>query len=234
MGNCLAGDTCVFSHDPSALMANLNMSNSQSAADSGDSMQPSLQVQDFDSSPRLSATATSWSPGSGLGNSTAGAARGHGLGSQFATGASARQWSSRPSSRPSSRSATPSIPSVDDNEAFPALSAGGLKATRKHHGKRGGQGHSSNPKEIIPEARLSPVPSPSLLRRGLIKSRTYGNPREHHPTAIAIPAPVNVPWLDMGDGANHAYIKARQDAFKHGGLRNKFLQRYGFLVSVSQ
>ncbi|KAI7105047.1 hypothetical protein KC343_g19911 [Hortaea werneckii] len=41
---------------------------------------------------------------------------------------------------------------------------------------------------------------------------------------MAIPAPTDIPWLDTGTGINAAYMKARQEAFKHGGLRNKFLQ----------
>jgi hypothetical protein len=41
---------------------------------------------------------------------------------------------------------------------------------------------------------------------------------------MAIPAPEHIPWLETGESANRAYLKARAEAFKHGGLRNKFLQ----------
>ena len=41
---------------------------------------------------------------------------------------------------------------------------------------------------------------------------------------MSIPAPQDIPWLETGERANQAYLKARQEAFKHGGLRNKFLQ----------
>lgn len=50
---------------------------------------------------------------------------------------------------------------------------------------------------------------------------------ENSAAAQAIPSPQHVPWLETGERANKAYLKARQDAIKHGGLRNKFLQRYG-------
>ncbi|EMR62293.1 putative ccch zinc finger and smr domain containing protein [Eutypa lata UCREL1] len=36
--------------------------------------------------------------------------------------------------------------------------------------------------------------------------------------------PKHIPWLETGDKANKGYLKARQEAIKHGGLRNKFLQ----------
>ena len=42
--------------------------------------------------------------------------------------------------------------------------------------------------------------------------------------AIPIPAPRDIPWLETGAKANSAYLNAREDALKHGALRNKFLQ----------
>ena len=139
---------------------------------------------------------------------------------------------SRPTSRHHSRDPTPSpaIPAVDDNEAFPSLGAAGIKAAKKHHGKRGGHGHSHNNKENVPSSladvvRMSPSPAPGLLRKGLMKTKSYTGSRENTLAANAIPAPQHVPWLETGAKANQEYLKARQDAFKHGGLRNKFLQR---------
>jgi hypothetical protein len=41
---------------------------------------------------------------------------------------------------------------------------------------------------------------------------------------MSIPAPEQIPWLETGDAANKAYLRARAEAIKHGGLRNKFLQ----------
>jgi DNA-nicking Smr family endonuclease len=41
---------------------------------------------------------------------------------------------------------------------------------------------------------------------------------------MRIPKPIDIPWKETGDSVNKAYLEARQEAFKHGGLRNKFLQ----------
>lgn len=138
--------------------------------------------------------------------------------------------SSRPGSRHQSRAPTPSIPAVDDTDAFPTLSSAGSKGVKKHHGKRGGHGHGHGNKENLPcsladVVRNSPSPGPGLLRKGLTKRGSYTVSRENSQAANAIPAPQHIPWLDTGAKANQAYMKARQDAFKHGGLRNKFLQR---------
>lgn len=62
------------------------------------------------------------------------------------------------------------------------------------------------------------------MRRGLRNNRSFTASRENSSAAMAIPAPTDIPWLDTGTGINAAYMKARQEAFKHGGLRNKFLQ----------
>ncbi|CAK7267158.1 hypothetical protein SEPCBS119000_002398 [Sporothrix epigloea] len=124
---------------------------------------------------------------------------------------------------------------------------------KKHHGKRGGHGQrdgSSTPFGIgsgasavftpslladIVKIAPSPSSSPSLdgsllLRpmsaRRLGRNGSMANMRsgENSATAQAIPTPKNIPWLETGDHANKAYLRARQEAIKHGGLRNKFLQ----------
>ena len=111
---------------------------------------------------------------------------------------------------------------------FPSLGTAGVKGGKKHHGKRGGHGHGH--KENIPNSladvvRMSPGPAPGLLRKGLMKSKSsYREVTKILSAANAIPAPDHVPWLETGARANHEYLKARSDAFKHGGLRNKFLQ----------
>lgn len=140
---------------------------------------------------------------------------------------------SRHTSRHRSREPTPSpsILPVDDTEAFPSLGAAGNKGAKKHHGKRGGHGHGHSNKENIPNSladvvRMSPSPASSALRKGLMKNKTYSGGRDN--AANAIPAPQHVPWLETGAKANQEYLRARQEAFKHGGLRNKFLQRYRF------
>ena len=137
---------------------------------------------------------------------------------------------SRPGSRHQSRAPTPSIPLVDDAEAFPTLGTAGQKGAKKHHGKRGGHGHNHAQKENLPNSladvvRMSPSPVQSKLRQGLVKRGSYQNTRENSLAAQAIPAPQHVPWLETGAKTNQAYLRIRQEAFKHGGLRNKFLQR---------
>ena len=77
---------------------------------------------------------------------------------------------------------------------------------------------------------MSPSPTPATVRqdRKIGRNGSAGNMRngENSATAQAIPNPKHIPWLETGDRANKAYLKARQEAIKHGGLRNKFLQRY--------
>lgn len=98
---------------------------------------------------------------------------------------------------------------------------------------------ASNLADIV---RLSPSPSPTVgatpaassrdaLRRGLRNNRSFTSTTPvavagptTTPSAASIPAPQSIPWLETGPDANAAYTRARAEAFKHGGLRNKFLQ----------
>lgn len=142
---------------------------------------------------------------------------------------------SRPQSRPSSRHRSPaprssSFSNTDPEEAFPSLAAAGLRGPRKHHGKRG-HGHGHREKELAQSSladvvRMAPVPTPQSPRRTLRGRGSYTGSRENGAAALAIPAPEKIPWLETGDRANRAYLKARQEAIRHGGARNKFLQRY--------
>lgn len=202
---------------------------------------PNFQVQDFDAFPTLqSGVMSQWNKPSSVPNQASlfnysGSQGSNGLAptarSISTTGvpSSPKSNRSRPTSRHQSRAPTPSIPAVDDNDAFPTLGSAGGKGGKKHHGKRGGHGHGHN-KENLPNSladivRNSPSRAPSPLRKGVMKRESYTGSRENSAAANAIPAPQHVPWLETGDRANQAYMKARQDAFKHGALRNKFLQR---------
>lgn len=136
---------------------------------------------------------------------------------------------SRPHSRPSSSKGLGT--SVDESEAFPSLGAAALRGGRKHHGKRG-HGHAHKEKEpsgsssLADIVRNSPAPNPvQSPRRSLRNPGSYSGTRENSTAALAIPAPEHVPWLETGERANQAYLKARAEAIKHGGARNKFLQR---------
>lgn len=141
---------------------------------------------------------------------------------------------SRPQTQAASRQQMSTVPSrftSDDSEAFPTLGSAVIKGSKKHHGKRG-HGHSHREKENQPSSlaeliRASPSPSAQQSPRSSSlkpKSSQVGS-RENGPVAQGIPAPQQVPWLETGDRANKAYLKARQEAIKHGGSRNKFLQR---------
>jgi hypothetical protein len=214
MGNCLAGDTCIFSHDPSHFMNRLALDGSSTPP--LQTVQPNFQFQDYNAFPSLQATTPDqwgnsyqssnsynypqmgFTPPSGL----------KGLQGYMSDSSNQR---SRPNSRHQARDSAPAAPSLDDTEAFPSLGAVAGKAGKKHHGKRGGLRQEMK--------KLGRNGSSTSIRNG-----------ENSPAAQAIPSPQHVPWLETGEKANKAYLKARQDAIKHGGLRNKFLQRYDTLV----
>ena len=136
---------------------------------------------------------------------------------------------SRTGSRQPSRATTPSVLAVDDNEAFPTLGSAAAKTGKRHHGKRGGHSHTketTGPTNLADVVRMSPAPSsPAPVRKGLRSVKSFTGTRENSAAAQTIPAPQHIPWLETGDKGNQAYLKARAEAFKHGSLRNKFLQR---------
>lgn len=149
---------------------------------------------------------------------------------------------SRPSSRHQARD-MPLAPALDDTEAFPSLGAVTMKGGKKHHGKRGGHGHghkeNATPSSLAEVVKMSPSPGPGMMRQDVKKMGRNGSSTasirngENSAAAQTIPSPQHVPWLETGEKANKAYLKARQDAIKHGGLRNKFLQRYVFLETIN-
>ncbi|KAI9743087.1 MAG: hypothetical protein M1818_003382 [Claussenomyces sp. TS43310] len=234
MGNCLAGDTCIFSHDPSQFMSRLARDGSSTPP--LQTSQPNFQFQDYNQFPSLSTTPDQWTNSYG---STNGFNYNHmgftppsGLkGMQGYTSDTSSQ-RSRPTSRHQPRDVAPAAPALDDTEAFPSLGAVAAKGMKKHHGKRGGHGHG--PKDPTPSSladivKMSPSPGPGSMRQdnkklGRNGSSTSIRNGENSAAAQAIPSPQHVPWLETGEKANKAYLKARQDAIKHGGLRNKFLQ----------
>lgn len=242
-GNCLAGTNCVFSHDPAALMQQLSIANG--GVNTPQQYAPMFSSQDYDSFPALQPTTSNpyEDDGSGLDPATLSAVLQQsqsfvqpppGLFPTFIP--TAPRLGSRPGSRHesghASRAPTPSQPNFQDDEAFPTLgTAAAAKPGKRHHGKRGGHGHHSNsplqPSSLADIVRMTPTAdqnSREAMRRGLRNNRSFTSTREHSSTAMAISAPTNVPWLETGASANAAYMKARQEAFKHGGLRNKFLQ----------
>jgi DNA-nicking Smr family endonuclease len=251
-GNCLAGSLCQFSHDPVAMMQQLSLTSSNSEVGTPQQTPPNLQLQDYDSFPSLQPqTSNPYEDADPLvdpqtisavllQNQQAFAAAPPGLFPNFVpTGPRNPSLpGSRPGSRHTSRAPTPgSQPNFNDDEAFPSLgSAAANRPGKRHHGKRGGHGHHTNvsvapqPSSLADVVRMSPSPAPSgpktreAMRRGLQNNRSFTSTRENGNAALSIPAPEDVPWLETGENVNRAYLKARSDAVRHGGLRNKFLQ----------
>lgn len=246
-GGCLAGDKCMFSHDPSTLMSRLNMEDTSSYGGTPpfQHAHPAIQIQDYEAFPSLQSVGSQENFGS-FQSALEGAYTFQGTQDNrlYMQGISSgpsiyqapspnRSFNSRPGSRHQSPApASPRIPSVNDDEAFPTLSS--AKATKKHHGKRGGHGHHHNKfdnKEQPPgsladvvRASSSTPSSPNLARKALARNnRSFTGASDQR--AMRIPEPKHVPWLETGEVANRNYLKARAEAIRHGGFRNKFLQR---------
>lgn len=218
-GNCLAGDACQFSHDPSLMMNHLNVTDNSSAQ--------AFQLQDqFDQFPALGNQNARNALQAGLlaGNNFVPASQKN-RGNLGYTPASRPH--SRPSSRHQNRPETPSSLSMDDPDAFPTL--GAAKRGSKHHGHRSRHGHAGiekeTPSSLADVIRMSPSPVPGQQRKVETgrKIRTYGG--SESAAARKIPEPQHIPWLETGSRANQQYLKYRQEAIKHGSIRNKFLQR---------
>jgi DNA-nicking Smr family endonuclease len=222
-GNCLAGSTCIFSHDPSHLVNRLHIDGSGTPP----MQHATVNLQDYSNFPALQpgtpeqlfATTASYPT---LGVTPPPGFKGH------------HAYPDRPRSRPGSRHQqkdnTQSAPSPDDADAFPSLGAAIVKQGKKHHGKRGGHGHGPKenfaPSTLADIVKMSPTPTPAVPNRRTPRNGSSTNIRngENSAAAQAISNPKHIPWLETGDKANKAYLKARQEAIKHGGLRNKFLQ----------
>lgn len=251
MGNCLAGDTCIFSHDPANLVNQLSLDEATAALNSQQIQDAHANFQSHDFSSIFPSLQSSlqpmmtdhWqhafqSPADAyiyphMFQASSLLTQQPGFQSASLHAETAPQHSRmRPVMRGQPREPIPSVPSVDDTEAFPSLGSANIKGTKKNHGKRGGHGHiNKENKELIPSSmadvvRMAPSQTPASPRKGLKSRNSYTGTRENSAAAQAIPSPQHIPWLETGDRANTLYLKARQDAIKHGGLRNKFLQRY--------
>ncbi|KAF9762602.1 hypothetical protein IL306_003367 [Fusarium sp. DS 682] len=228
MGNCLAGETCIFSHDPTKLVSKLALD----GANTPPSKQGGLQLGDLNSFPSLRPGTPDHLGGFAGSNSFPAVGITPPPGLKHFQGASSPRARSRPGSRHQTRDSDISAPALDDNDAFPSLGSASAKQGKKHHGKRGGHGHAHKennaPNSLADIVKMSPSPTPVRpeLKRGLGRNGNSTATRngENSAAAQAIPSPKHIPWLETGERANKAYLKARQEAIKHGGLRNKFLQ----------
>ena len=220
-GACLAGAGCPFSHDPSALMSGMSSLSVTDSSSMPGTPPQFFQVPDnnYDQFPSLSGQRQPPPP----------------FNMQSISALPRVRNSSRPRSRPTSRQQQQpelsSAPSVDDPEAFPTLSAVNAKGAKKHHGKRGGHGHNAanvkenagSPGSLADVVRMSGSPGPTQRKSDVLKRIKSSGPESA--AAQRIPAPQHIPWLETGERANQQYLKYRQEAIKHGSVRNKFLQR---------
>ncbi|CAN9442931.1 unnamed protein product [Alternaria alternata] len=207
-GNCLAGDTCLFSHDPSALMARMAVSDVQTPPI------PNFQMSDYESptlhyngsplgTPSITSTATSLEQLYGL--TRGGPTRPPPGLSPFAN------FTPGGGSRPQSRTGS---------------SAAAAKTGKRHHGKRGGHGHRkdargpNNPADVV---RMSPVPAPvTPVRKGLRPTKSFTGSRENSVAAQAIPAPSTHSVVrDRREGAAQAWNRSDSRAAKALSLRGQ-------------
>ena len=239
MGNCLAGETCIFSHDPAKLMNKLALDGANTPPSKG---QGTFQLQDLSSFPSLQPGTPEHLSGFAGSSSFPGVGITPPPGLRHFHGAESPRNRSRPGSRQQMKDLGASAPAFDDNDAFPSLGSVLVKQGKKHHGKRGGHGHGHKenfaPSSLADIVKMSPSPTPGSPRLESKKLGRNGSVTvkngENSAAAQAILSPKHVPWLETGERANKAYLKARQEAIKHGGLRNKFLQRsvlYTYLLS---
>ena len=203
MGSCLAGDTCIFSHDPTVSLSKMGQSAGTST--------PPPQLHFHDPSAFPSLTGEQWvsthpvSPPPGFKPLN----------------------SSRPASRQQNRDMShPGVPQVDDTEAFPSLGS----ASKSKRNNRRNHTSQSSPIPIGPSSLADVVrmgsPSPASKRWNGVAS-SAGSPSSKSKriqAANSIPLPTQIPWLETGNPLNKLYLKHRQLAIKHGGLRNKYLQ----------
>ena len=233
-GQCLAGDTCKFSHDPALLVSTLHVNNSTDSL--GTSPQP-FQMQDSsDQFPSLAVQRPRGSSSSLSSSVNAQPFTPRGRGSLFPLGPSHRPHS-RPTSRHQNRPEISSNLSMDDPEVFPTLSSLNAKRGSKHHGHRPRHGHGSQqerdatPSSLADVVKLAPNPPAAMQRKSelgkKIRSANGATSDGIVGTVAArkIPEPRHIPWLETGERANQQYLKHRQEAIKHGTIRNKFLQR---------
>lgn len=228
-GNCLAGDMCQFSHDPSNLVGALNVNDSQNTYGTPEQV---YHLQDqYDQFPALQNGSRTNSATFNLSQT-----------GQFPTFTPLSQQrnrggyhsSSRPHSRPTSRhqqrpDSALSTAAGDDADLYPTLSSLNAKRGSKHHGQRARHGHTHlNDKEtsssLADLVRMSPSPAPSSRRSEALK-KVRSAAAVDNATVQRIPQPQHIPWLETGPRANQTYLKYRQEAIKHGSVRNKFLQR---------
>ena len=205
MGSCLAGDTCIFSHDPTMAVSNMTLGSDNGTA----TPPPHSQFQDASSFPSLSGD--HWAGG-------AGAVVGPPPSFKFSP--------SRPSSRHNirERDSNALVPPVDDSDAFPSL--GSAKNSQKKRDRRKND-VPTGPSSLAEVVRMgSPGPQNRNSASPNKWAPNHGSPNARRAAARAahIQPPQQIPWLDTGSSLNRTYLKHRKEALNHGSLRAKYLQ----------
>lgn len=210
MGSCLAGETCIFSHDPTMSVSKMTL-----GSDSQTSTPPPSQFQFQDPSSFPSLPQENWGSSSGSGSLVPPPP-----GFRFSP------------PRPSSRQLAPEweqnhnlAPPVDDSEAFPSL--GSVKTTsNKKRDRRNKNDVPAGPSSLAEVVRMG-SPGPNSVARNSTSSTRWpgGNTKKASRVSAAhIPPPQQIPWLDTGNSLNRTYLKHRKEALNHGVLRARYLQ----------
>ncbi|KAL7266796.1 hypothetical protein RUND412_010638 [Rhizina undulata] len=220
MGSCLAGDTCIFSHDPTMSVSKMTLD-----AHSRNSTPPPAQLQFHDSTAFPSLwPEQQWGPVANQGN-------------HIPPPPGFKLPTSRPHSRQQFRereqTLTP-IPHVDDTEAFPSLGSAKAAAHSKKRESRRHRNDATNnapvgPSSLAEVVRMNPSTSPHSQRNSSPArwSGAGGSPsakRSNRASAANILSPQQIPWLETGSALNRIYFKHRKEAIAHGVLRAKYLQ----------
>lgn len=213
MGNCLAGDTCIFSHDPTMSVSRMTLD-----ANSRTSTPPPATFQDPSAFPALGGD-NNWNQNNGS----------YLLPTFKPSRPSSRQQRYRdPEQGQNNQTTLPEqstkvIP-VDDDDAFPSLGSAAKSSTPNKKRDRARKTEiPTGPASLAEVVRMSPAASP-----GRRWATAAGSPpttkKNSRPSAAHIPPPQQVPWLDTGSAINRLYIKHRREALNHGVLRAKYLQ----------
>lgn len=225
MGSCLAGETCIFSHDPTMSVSKMTIDNNNNSRNS--TPPPQLQFHDSTAFPALASD--QWG--------AMGSVLGAGINPPPGFKLPISRPNSRQQSRERERSSTP-VPAVDDTDAFPSLSssakASGNGKKRRNNRSDGGN-IPTGPSSLADVVRATPSPSPHSNRTstssGASSNRWSGvgsspsSKRSSRVSAAHIPAPQQIPWMETGSALNRVYLKHRKEALAHGVLRAKYLQQ---------
>ncbi|KAF8246017.1 hypothetical protein K440DRAFT_586591 [Wilcoxina mikolae CBS 423.85] len=208
MGSCLAGDTCIFSHDPTMSVSKMTLGSETGSRTS--TPPPHLQFPDG-AFPSLSPP--DWTGAGTISGGIAGPSPSFKI---TPSRPNSRQQHNRERDQNSSL-----VPLVDDSEAFPSL--GSVKSSAyKKRDRRPKNDIPTGPSSLAEVVRMG-SPGPNSGRWSGAGS-SPNSKRGSRVAASHIPAPQQIPWLEIGSALNRTYLKHRKEALTHGVQRAKYLQ----------